>query len=110
MVGNSTENMLVRFWNWISLTDFRLQELKNDGYTLDLSELSPSEDEHILEIDVGYGREYWLAPTGLVQVERKPRRVRGGRLILTGERPLSEDSGLRERGLVPHHQPPVKFR
>jgi hypothetical protein len=109
MPNRTAESPLLRFWNWISFTDRRLRQLKDEGCTIEVGELLPGPDERILETDFGYGREYWLAPAGPMLVQKKPRLVKGGRLILDGERPLSSDESLKQLGLSVRIEGPVKF-
>ncbi|WP_256081074.1 hypothetical protein [Massilia sp. YIM B04103] len=109
MPAHASENVLLRFWNWISLTDHRLRQLKSAGYTLELAGLRLPVDGTIVEIDLGYGREYWLAPAGQLDVERKTRRLRGGRLLLDGERPVPNEAVLRKYGLALDYKSGIKF-
>lgn len=110
MRTHSTESLFLRFWNWLTFTEQRLRQLKDSGHTVGLQELNPQPDEHILEIDLGYGREYWLAPMGLVQMQKHPIRLKDGRLVLDGDHPLSTDAPLRQRDLSIQFQARGKFR
>jgi hypothetical protein len=105
----SPESSFVRFWNWLTLTDQRLQRLKDDGFTVGVAEVCPEPGQRIVEINLGYGQEYWVAPLGLFQVNKRPRYIEGGRLILDGGRPLATDAPLQQRGLSPEVLGPVKF-
>lgn len=105
----SLEGPLHRIWNWLTFAGQRLQWLMEHGYTIDVAEVMVGPEQRILEINLGYGREYWLASAEMFRPNKKYRYIEDGRLILQGDRPLASAVPLRERGLSPERSS-IRFR
>jgi hypothetical protein len=74
----------------------RIATLRAAGQTIDLDQLTP--DARVVDIDIGFGREAWLAPPGAVSIT-DGRAIAGGALILAAGKRAGPRS-LRERGLT----------
>lgn len=74
----------------------RTAALRAAGATVDLERLPIG--ARTIEIDLGYGAEAWLAPSGPVEVTAQ-RAVAGGALVLTDDSP-ARPRLLRSRGLA----------
>lgn len=86
----------------------RVTALRDVGLTVDLEHLAPN--ARVVEIDLGFGPENWLAPDGPVEIAR-PASVAGGTLlldrgslILAAGRPATTRL-LRSRGIRPERIP-----
>ncbi|AUX37643.1 MULTISPECIES: hypothetical protein [Sorangium] len=80
-------------------TEDRIQALRNAGRTVDLDAIPPQGGGEIIELDLGYGTEFWLVPEPPPVPDRELTFIENGRLILEMDRKLTSVRRLREKGL-----------
>lgn len=80
--------------------DDRLRDLQVAGRLVEVNRLHDLPVARVVEIDFGYGTEYWAVSTPDYYIEPS-RTIREGWLILQSGAPLRRPEPVREQGYEP---------
>ena len=94
---------LPRLWKMLFAPEWRDPErtktLSRHAMTIDLEKISGSENRRVIQVNIGFGPEFWLAGETRVSLALDGLGIVGGKLILQGGRRLTNPEILQEHGL-----------